>query len=142
MATFDRDTENLSGVILVDTTSPVDEAFDVSFLERNDHRVLVCHGPAPGKECPLLCGEECELFSKAHGIMFQLDLDLPEHVAILERYQDLRPDMPIRLVVRPDQAERYRDVLAGFEVLMHEPSAADLDGFAAEVEAADRMFEP
>jgi hypothetical protein len=32
-------------------------------------------------------------------------------------------------------------MLAGFEVLVHEPSAADLDGFAAEVEASDRMAE-
>ena len=138
MTASGRETENLSGVILIDTTSPADEAFDVSFLERNDHPVLVCHGPAPGKGCPLLCREECELFEQSHGVIFQLDLARRQHVAILERYRHLRPDLPIRLVVRPDQVERYHDVLAGFEVLVHEPTAADLDGFAAEVEAADR----
>jgi hypothetical protein len=141
MTSSDGDTENLSGVILLDTASPADEAFDASFLERNGHPVVVCHGPTPGTVCPSLRGEECELFGAAHGVIFQLDLDFPQHRAILGQYRRLRPDLPMRLVVRPDQADRYRAILAGFEVLVHDPSAADLDGFAAEVEASDRMAE-
>jgi hypothetical protein len=46
--------------------------------------------------------------------------------------------MPIRVVVTSEQADRYRDLLADLQVWTHEPTAADLDGFAAEVEAADR----
>jgi hypothetical protein len=40
--------------------------------------------------------------------------------------------------VSADQAARYAKMLDGIEVLAHEPTVADLDGFAAEVEAADR----
>jgi len=34
---------------------------------------------------------------------------------------------------------RYADLLADVEVWRREPSVADLDGFAREVEAADRF---
>jgi hypothetical protein len=127
-----------TGVVLLDTTSPHDEAFDVSFLERNDHPVVVCHGPEADAGCPLVGGHGCEMFERAHGIVFQLDLDEPENRAILEKYRQLNAEIPIRVVVRPAQLERYRELLSRFEILVREPSAADLDGFAAEVEAADR----
>jgi hypothetical protein len=141
MTSSEGETETPGGVILLDTASPADEAFDASFLERNGHPVVVCHGPAAGTICPSLRGEGCDLFGQAHGVVFQLDLDVAQHRAILGRYRHLRPDLPIRLVVRPDQLDRYRDILAGFELLVHEPSAAELDGFAAEVEASDRVAE-
>ncbi|MFP5255318.1 MAG: hypothetical protein ACLGI8_05640 [Acidimicrobiia bacterium] len=46
--------------------------------------------------------------------------------------------MPIRVVTTPEQAVQHAALLAGVEVWTHEPTVADLDGFAAEVEAADR----
>jgi len=130
---------DIGGVVLLDTGSAPDEAFDASFLERNGHPVVACHGPGPAGTCPLLGEEGCEMFGRAHGVVFQLDLDNPQHRAILERYRDLRPDLPIRVVARDDQVNRFGELLAGFEVLVHDPTAADLDGFAAEIEAADRM---
>ena len=55
-------------------------------------------------------------------------------------YRDLaRPDVPIRAVVAPDQASRYAEMLRDIEVVTHEPNVAELDGFASEVEAADRV---
>jgi len=130
--------DSYPGVILIDVSPGDDETFDASFLERTGHPVLVCHGPSEDV-CPLLGGEGCSKFDAAHGIVFELDLDRAEHRAIIERYRALgRADLPIRVVVHADQAARYRDVLAGVEVWTHEPSAADLDGFAARVEAADR----
>jgi hypothetical protein len=70
--------------------------------------------------------------------VFELDLDRPQHRAILSRYKDsLRSDVPIRVVVRPEQRTRYADVLKGLKVLDHVPVAGDLDGLAAEVAAAD-----
>jgi hypothetical protein len=131
------DDADRGGLILLDTRSAVDEAFDTSFLERNGHQVVVCDGPSTAT-CPLLGGEGCDLFGEAHGVIFQLDLDRAEHRAILERYRDEDRDLPIRVVARPDQLERYGELLARFEVVTHDPTAADLDGFAAEVEAADR----
>jgi hypothetical protein len=127
------------GVILLDVSPGDAVEFDVSFLERNGHPVLVCHGP--GTElCPLLSGEGCSKFDAAHGIVFQLDLDRPQHRAIISRYRDLtRPDLPIRVVVGPGQAERYPDLLSDIEVWTHEPTVAELDGFAASVEAVDRI---
>jgi hypothetical protein len=127
------------GVILLDVSSSEAGAFDRDMLERMGHPVLVCHGP--GQEtCPLLGGVGCNKFDEAHGIAFRLDLDREDHRAILQRYRELaRPEVPIRVLVSGDQAERYADLLQAFEVWTHEPNVADLDGFAAEVEAADRL---
>jgi hypothetical protein len=126
------------GVVLLDVTPGSSEQFETSFLERTGHPVLVCHGPDENL-CPLLGGTGCQKFEAAHGIVFELDLDVAQHRAIVRRYRALaRPDVPIRVVVKPGQAERYRDSLEGVEVWTHEPNVAELDGFAAEVEAADR----
>jgi hypothetical protein len=89
--------------------------------------------------CPLLGGQGCPKFEQAHGIVFALDLDRAQHRAILARYRELaRDDLPIRAVVSAEQQERYAALLAGVDVWDHEPSVADLDGFAARVEAGDR----
>lgn len=128
------------GVILLDVTPGDGQPFDQTWLERADHPVIVCHGPHEGALCPLLAGTGCAKFDAAHGIVFELDLDRPQHRAIVQRYRALgREDLPIRVVATPEQAERYRDELAGVEVWTHEPTVADLDGFAAEVEAGERF---
>jgi hypothetical protein len=129
------------GVILLDVSPGDAEVFDVSFLERTGHPVLVCHGPGTNL-CPLLGGEGCSKFDAAHGIVFQLDLDLPQHRDIVRRYRAVsRPDLPIRVVVRAGQAARYPELLSEVEVWTQEPTAAELDGFASRVEAADRDAE-
>ena len=124
-------------VILLDVPPGTDERFDVSFLERTGHPVEVCRGPQD-QPCPLLGGLGCPKFESAHGIVFELDLDRAEHRAILGRYQALAAERPIRVVVGPGQAERFREVLAGVEIWTHEPTVAELDGFSARVEAARR----
>ena len=125
--------------ILLDVPPGGDGEFDRTFLERLDHPVSMCHGPGEDELCPLLGGKGCRLFEDAHGIVFALDLDRPQHRDILRRYRkDAAAEVPIRVVVRPGQAERYAAELAEVETWEHEPSVADLDGFAAEVEAADR----
>jgi hypothetical protein len=127
------------GVVLLDVSPGVSEQFEKSFLERNGHPAIVCHGPDADEVCPLLSGAGCAWFEAAHGVVFELDLDRPQHLAIVQRYRaDGRDGLPIRVLATPEQAERYRAELAGVEVWTHEPSAADLDGFAAEVEANDR----
>ena len=127
------------GLILVDIEAGDGANFDQQFLEKIGHRVVVCHGPDDKSLCPLLAGRGCDWVTDAHGIVFVLDLDRPQHRAILGRYRDVvRPEVPIRAVVRPGQKERYAAVLDRVEVWEHEPTAADLDGLAAEVEAADR----
>lgn len=126
-----------NGVVLLDVEPGEEGEFDRSILERMGHPVIVCHGPEVKHLCPLLGGEGCAKFEGAHGVVFELDLDRAQHRAIVRRYRELaRPEIPIRVVVRGDQAERYRDFLRDFEVWTHQPTVADLDGFAAEVEAA------
>lgn len=116
-----------------------EEPADRQFLEQLGHRVMVCPGPKQGALCPILSGEGCALAEGARGIVFELDLDRAQHRAILSRYKEtLRGDVPLRVVVRPGQAEKYSDVVKGLKVLTHEPVAGDLDALAAEVEAADR----
>lgn len=137
----DRATAGTEGVILLDVAAG-DGEFDREMLERFGHVVRVCHGPEHGSLCPLLAGTGCPEFEDAHGIVFELDLDRPQHRAILERYQQLvRPDVPIRAVVTPEQAEQHAELLRGVEILTHDPSVAEIDAFAAEVDSADRFGE-
>lgn len=125
-------------VVLVDL--PEGAPFDAGFLEGVGHRVVVCHGPDHGTQCPVLAGTRCELADSAHGIVFSLDLDKPQHRTILSSYKKLiREDVPIRVVVSQEQSERFADLLKGVQVWTHDPGAGDLDGFAATVEAADRF---
>lgn len=136
---MDVSSDNWGGLVLLDALAE-DTEFDRSMLERMGHPVLTCSGPEVKQLCPLLGGEGCPKFELAHGIVFKLDLDRPQHRAIVHRYRELaRPDLPIRVVVRPDQVARHADLLAEVQVWDHEPTAADLDGFAAQVEAADRF---
>lgn len=126
------------GVILIDTLDG-EGGFDRSILERLGHQVISCGGPEPKAVCPLLRGEGCDKFEAAHGVVFELDLDRPQHRAILDRYVRLgATDLPIRVVVNAEQKARYRDLLAHVQVWDHAPTVADLDGFAAAVEAVDR----
>jgi len=127
------------GVVLLDV-HPGAGDFDRDILERMGHPVTVCNGPEIKTLCPLLGGEGCPKFERAHGIVFALDLDRAQHRAILERYRALgRDDLSIRVVVTPEHARRYAALLDKVQVWTHEPTVADLDGFAAQVEAADRL---
>lgn len=131
--------ESNPSIILLDVPAGGGE-FDRDLLERFEHPVAVCHGPHAGELCPILKDSGCPKMESAHGIVFKLDLDRPQHRAILKHYQDLvRPEVPIRVVLRPEQAEQYADLVKGVEVWTHDPTVADLDGFAAEVDSADRF---
>ena len=132
----ERMSVQLDSPILFDI--PEGEPADIEFLEGLGHPVLICHGPATKTLCPILAGKDCPLLDAAHGIVFQFDLDRPQHRAILARYKEVtRDDVPIWVVVTPEQATQYTSLLAGLKVLTHDPVAGDLDGLAAEVEAAD-----
>ncbi|MCP4305047.1 MAG: hypothetical protein GY788_09275 [bacterium] len=122
--------------LILDVT-PADGDFDRNFLERLGHPVLVCHGPEMGHLCPIL-KDGCEMVSKAHGILFQLDLERPQHRAILKRYQEVvSDDTPVVAVVRKGQKAKFQELLAGVRVWESEPTVSELDGPAAEVEAVD-----
>jgi hypothetical protein len=124
--------------VLLDVLPGAEQAFDESFLSRNGVAVRVCAGPGEGV-CPLVEGHGCRDFDDAKGIVFELDLDRPKHRAVLEHYRTLSGEgTPIRVVVTPEQAERYCQELSGVEIWTHEPTAADLDGFIARVEATER----
>jgi hypothetical protein len=127
--------ENRS-IILVDI--PEGSTIDVDFLEELGHGVIVCHGPAERTLCPMLSEGSCPLADAAHGIIFELDLDRPQHRAILSKYRERLPDdVPIRVVTTPEQAHEHASLLASVQVWTHDPTTGDLDGFASLVEAAD-----
>lgn len=122
--------------ILID--APDGTSVDLGFLENLGHPVLVCHGPE-GAPCPMLDTGHCSMAEAAHGIVFMLDLERPQHREILKRYKTLlRPDLPIGVVVSDaSQATKYADLLEGFRVWDHTPAPGDLDAIAAEVEAEE-----
>ena len=127
-----------NGYILFDLPEGL-EPTDRAFLEGLGHEVKLCHGPPQGSICPILTEEGCPLAEGAHGIVFELDLDRAQHRAILEKYKSsLQSDVPIRVVVRPRQTERYHGLLAGLHSWTWTPVAGDLDALAAEVESNQR----
>ncbi len=129
--------ENEPGLIL-DVTPGDHEGFERKLIEGAGHRLLVCHGPAGEHDCPLIETGSCELVDQAHGVVFKLDLDREYHRRILDAYRRTMPaDTPVAVAVEPGQEETYRDLLEGLHLWNHQPTAADLDGFAALVEAAD-----
>ena len=74
----------------------------------------------------------------AHGVVFQLDLDRPQHRAILRRYQEvLAEDIPLWASVLPGQESEYEELLSGVQVVVGDMGAADLDAFVSQVEASD-----
>ena len=122
--------------VILDVT-PGDGQFDTRFLEAAGHPVLMCHGPDHATLCPIL-KDGCSMVEDAHGVVFQLDLDRPQHRAILRRYQEvLADDVPLWVSVRPGQEVEYAELLEDVQVVVGEPGVADLDAFAALVEAAD-----
>ena len=126
---------DVEGLIL--DVTPADGEFDRDFLEKLGHPVLVCHGPKMGHLCPIL-RDGCEKVTSAHGVVFQLNLERPQHRAILRRYQEVvADDVPIVVVVGEGQRRKHAELLSGVQIWDNEPTASELDGFAAEVEAAD-----
>ncbi|RMH82500.1 MAG: hypothetical protein D6683_02810 [Actinomyces sp.] len=130
----------VESIILVDVPEG-DDPVTPELLERFGHVVRICHGPEHGTLCPILeKAGHCDLVDEAHGVVFELDLDRPQHRAILARYREiLREGIPLRVLVREGQDERYADLLEGVEVWTHEPGVADLDAFSARVEAYERV---
>ncbi|MDY7103104.1 MAG: hypothetical protein S0880_18130 [Actinomycetota bacterium] len=129
------------GRILLVTPADTGE-FAASTLEKLDHPVTTCHGPSPGEPCPMLRDGDCPMFDEAHGIVFGLDLGRPEHRAILGEYEaHVRRsgrEVPLRVVTATPATEELKELFADAIVWDHDPSVAELDGFAASVEAADR----
>lgn len=125
--------------LILDVTPEDSDGFERRLIEGTGHRLLVCHGPEGEHDCPLLESGHCDLVEQAHGVVFKLDLDREYHRRILDAYRrDLPADMPVAVAVKPGQEEAHRELLDGLFLWNHEPTAADLDGFAALVEAADR----
>ncbi len=123
---------------ILDVTPGDHEGFERHLLEGMGHRVMVCHGPGAADYCPLLEEGSCDEVNAAHGVVFKLDLERAYHREILAAYKrTLPPDMPIAVAVQPGQEETYAALLEGLYVWSHSPNAAELDGFAALVEAAD-----
>lgn len=131
-------TDQEPGMIL-DVTPGDYEQFERHLLEGTGHRVEACHGPdSQHGTCPLLEGQTCNKVEEAHGVVFKLDLDREMHRNILAAYKHELPDgAPIGVALQPGQEETYADLLEGIHVWSHQPTSADLDGFAALVEAAD-----
>lgn len=126
--------------MILDVTPGDHEGFERHLLEGMGHRVEVCHGPG-GHACPLVESGTCDLVDRAHGVVFKLDLDQPYHREILGRYRSaVGPDTPIAVAVQPGQEVTYAELLDGMYLWTHQPTTAELDGFASLVEASDRFI--
>jgi hypothetical protein len=122
------------GAILIDSATRPDLDYDLRFLEALGHEVVVCPGPAWNELCPILAGDVCLRLEAADGVIFALDLERPQHRAILRQYRERLGSVPLQVVVRPDQCERYAADIGATPTWTRSPSTLDLDEFSAEVE--------
>lgn len=89
-----------------------------------------CLGPNTSAGCPLLVGRACKTVDAATTILFQLDLDTPNHRLLLRAYRD-NPDRRIVAVVSPEERDRWAGELGGLELIVGPPRVSDLRGVAA-----------
>ena len=108
--------------------------WEQDFLTRIETQTITCCGPDTQGGCPLLQGESCTKIEAADGVLFQLDLDRKDHRQILAKYERLL-DVPIRVVVSPEQQKRWARLLDRVEVFTPPIGPAKMDAFAAEVES-------
>jgi hypothetical protein len=128
------------GTVLIDVSEGTEVKLTTELLDKLGHPVLICHGPPHGTLCPLLRDGSCDILDQAHGVIFEFDLDRPQHRAILKRYREiLAEDIPIRVVIPAGQDQAYSELLRDIDVSVTELTVGDLDGFAAGVDAYDRI---
>jgi hypothetical protein len=121
--------------VIVDVNPDPDAlVWEQDFLTRLDAAVIQCRGPNEPGGCPLENGLPCPKLEAADGVIFQLDLDIPEHRGLLARYGKLL-EVPVRAVVTQDQKVRHAHLLESFEVFTPPIGPATLDAFEAEVES-------
>ncbi|MGH9197748.1 MAG: hypothetical protein ACRD1T_18645 [Acidimicrobiia bacterium] len=123
-------------VILIASPDHVSMDREADFYRRLGHPVEECLGP-DSKEggCPLLIGEACPLVEEADGVIFQLDLDVAENRRVLAKYINYfgKLGVPVRVMVRPQQKERWAKLLQLVEVWTAPVTVDKLDGFSSEV---------
>ena len=94
--------------------NPAQVGTDVGELRDLGHPVMICTGPSPGTECPLLENGSCALVDAADGVIFRLDLDIPYHREMLRCYRDLFGSRgPLHVVVTEGDDDRYAALLDG-----------------------------
>ena len=123
-------------VILLDNPDWREMEDQADFYRNLGHEVELCIGPRKEGGCPLLTGAACPLVENAEGVIFQLDLDLPEHRRLLSKYIRYFDNVgvPVRVVVTPEQKERWANLLKLVEVWTTPVTVSKLDGFSSEVE--------
>ena len=80
--------------------------------------VALCRGPAPDQTCAGVTGGGCGEFdwNDEEAVVFGLDLDRPQHRAILLHHRRLGQDLHPRAVVTPEQAVRHASLLRDVRV--------------------------
>jgi hypothetical protein len=111
-----------SSVVVVDI--PAGTPVEPDLLEPLGSPVMVCHGVS-GQPWRYTLGGGCETGVHSHGIVFEIDLELPAHRDVLVAYRrHLGEGIPVRVLVTSDQAERWAAELDGVEVWTAGPFAA------------------
>lgn len=125
-------------VILIDSPDETSLEEEAKFYRDLGHPVEMCMGPESREDgCPLLTGRPCPLVENADGVIFQLNLDVPENRQVLAKYISYFDDLgvPVRVVVTEEQKQRWAKLLNLVEVWTTPVTVDKLDGFSAEVES-------
>lgn len=103
-------------------------------LEAAGFSVTVCPGPDASRRrmCPLRADEPCPWVDAADVVVHDLDLDIPEHRAVLRALRRTHPGTPIVLELPEQVATRHADVLRDCHVVY----PFDMDRFVKAVAGA------
>jgi hypothetical protein len=119
-------------VVLDVNPDPDALGWEQEWLTRAGLPVIPCCGPEVEGGCPILNNGRCNKIYDADGVIFQLDLDRPEHRLILRKYiRQLY--VPIRVVVTKEQQKRWAHLLQFVEVFNPPVGPTTLGAFAAEM---------
>ena len=123
-------------VILIDNPDQGSMERQADFYRKLGHSIDLCIGPEKEGGCPLFEGESCPLVEDADGVIFQLDIDVPRNRSLLAKYITYFDNLgvPVRVVVSPEQKQRWAKLLSLVEVWTTPVTVGKLDGFASEVE--------
>lgn len=107
-------------------------------IERG-YDVAVCEGPDcnQARRCPLVATGECDLAANADVIVHSLNLDRPDHAAVLQALRERCPGARIVVEIPTPSIARHQELLEGCSILRFPATRTTLNN-AVEVAVASR----
>ena len=101
-----------SARVIIESRRTAAAATQAAALEEAGLHPIVCTGPtADGGACPLVVDEPCPVLDEADVILYDLDLDREDDLAVLRSLVAERPDLPVVTERGRGEVRRHADDL-------------------------------